>query len=127
MVVTSLMILALISGGQDQLSEQDRQPRHWPGAAWVVRPMPELSGRETGPMQVEVTCTFVAPDRVQNCRVSRRLPGRFNFGRAVLRSLPRARVVQGQMQTGDTFTFTIWICMPAPTEGRCMPVEWPEP
>ena len=117
------LMIAVIQEPHDRPAE----PQHWSNGqlAWARMPIPDFPAREEGTVQAELTCTVAERGRVRDCHVDRLAPDRTRFGREVIQSMGRARLVEGRARAGDTMTFVVWACGSTPEGEPCRKIDWP--
>ena len=119
--------ITLLSIGLMEPQAQQAEARHWSNGqlAWARMPLPDFPDREAGTVQAEVTCTVAAAGRVEDCQILRTAPDGTRFGREVIQSMRRARLVEGRASAGDTMSFVLWACDSASEVERCQKIDWP--
>ncbi len=119
--------ITLLSIGLMEPQTQQTEARHWSNGqlAWARMPLPDFPDREAGTVQAEVTCTVAEAGRVRDCQILRTAPDGTRFGREVIQSMRRARLVEGRASAGDTMSFVLWACDSASEVERCQKIDWP--
>ena len=121
------LAIILLFGGLTDLHSPQAEARHWSNGqlAWARMPIPDFPEREAGTVQAEVNCTVAEGGRVRDCQILRSAPEGTHFGREVIQSMRRARLVEGRASAGDTMSFILWACDSASETGHCQKIDWP--